>query len=103
MIGMFCYNSLGVYFAGQVTLFILGTTVFSILSALWFRGRLWNYFVVVIIVAVCAVVMAFLFPMIELLLDAILNEKMKKVGEKIRLQHKMLREHYAKNSTEAGS
>ena len=100
VIAMFCYNSLGAFFAGHTALFIGGASIFSSLAALWFRGRLWNYVTAVVVIAVCALVLAFVFPIVELLLEAILNEKMKKVGEKVRQQHKLLKRHYEGKSTE---
>lgn len=99
VIAMFCYNSLTDALLAGRAIFYVGLSLFSILAALWFRGRIWNYGIVLGIVAVLALVVALLFPMIELLLDAILNEKLKKVGEKVRQQHILIKNYYEAKET----
>lgn len=99
VIAIFCYNSLVAALLAGGVIFYVGVSLFSILAALWCRGSMWNYGVVLGIVAVLAVVVALLFPMIELLLDAILNEKLKKVGEKVRQQHILIKNYYEAKET----
>ena len=94
VIGMFCYNSLGSTVLQQNMVIMVALAIFSLLAALWFRGRFWNYIIVVGMIAVLAIVVAVAFPIMELLLEAILNEKLKKVGDKVRHHHDILQKHY---------
>eukprot|EP00977_Amphora_coffeiformis_P001165 scaffold244_cov172-Amphora_coffeaeformis.AAC.18 len=66
------------------------------LLALWFRGRFWNYTLVIAFIAFMALFVALAFPVMELVLEAVLNEKLKKVGEKIRSHHRQMEAYYGK-------
>jgi len=94
VIGMFCYNSLGTTVLQQNKIVMVATAIFSLLAALGFRGKFWNYAIVVVLIAIVALLVAVAFPIIELLLEAILNEKLKKVGQKVRHHHEILQKHY---------
>ena len=48
----------------------------------------------VVLDVILAVLVAMAFPIMELLLEAILNEKLKKVGEKVRDHHRQLQSYY---------
>ena len=68
--------------------------IFAMLAALWFRGSVWNYFWVVLLEAILAIFVAMAFPIMEMILEAILNEKLRKVGDKVRAHHAFLEKHY---------
>lgn len=92
VIGMFTLNSIGSSAASPPV--YLGTAVFSSISALWFRGRFWNYAIVVGLEAFLAIFIALAFPIMEMVLEAILNDKLKKVGDKVRAHHQHLERYY---------
>lgn len=72
-----------------------GISVLAGLIALWFRGKFWNYALVIGFEAFMAIFIALAFPVMELVLEAVLNEKLKKVGEKIRTHHRQMEAYYA--------
>lgn len=92
VIAMFTLNSMG----GVVksSSHYLGVGVFSTLSALWFRGKFWNYAIVVGLEVFLAIFIAMAFPIMEMVLEAILNDKLKKVGDKVRAHHHQLERYY---------
>ena len=99
VIAMFMYNS----FSGMSVIQSLKPMIVwgvigisSALIALWFRGNLWNYVIVIVIIAIVALLVAMAFPIMELIVDAILNEKLRKVGDKVRHHHQVLHTHYEK-------
>lgn len=94
VISMFIYNSLALPELQKNRAVLLGIAIFSVLAALWFRGRFWNYVTVVGLIAVIAILVAVAFPIMELLLEAIINEKLRKVGDKVRHHHQVLQQHY---------
>ena len=92
---MFTYNS--IENKPSMTPVYLGSTmVFGILAALWFRGRFRNYAIVLGLEVFLAIFIAVSFPVFEMILEAILNDKLKKVGDKIRAQHKAMERYYQK-------
>jgi len=94
VISMFTYNSVSTTPQQLSPIVLGGTVVFSTVAALWFRGKFWNYAVVVTFELFLAIFVAMAFPVMEMVLEAILNEKLKKVGEKVRLQHKHMEKYY---------
>jgi hypothetical protein len=92
VIFMFSYNSATIL--PRTTLITSAIALFAILAALWFRGSFWNYLMVVAFEALLALMAALAFPMMELLLEAILNEKLRKVGDKVRAHHAVLERYY---------
>jgi hypothetical protein len=97
VIGMFLYNSLS-FLPLHNALVLAALVAFSLLSALWFRGNWWNYAVFIGLIVLFAVIVALAFPIMELLFEAILNEKLKKVGDKVRHHHQILQNHYEKKA-----
>jgi hypothetical protein len=98
VIGMFLYNSLS--HLPIFNIFIgLGLSVLSLLLALWFRGSIWNYGIVVVIIGIFAVLVALAFPIMELIIESILNEKLKKVGDKVRHHHQVFVAHYERRTS----
>ena len=94
VITLFTLNSLDGTSRG--TVIIGGVSVVAGLLALWFRGKFWNYAIIIAFEAFMAIFVALAFPIMEMLLESILNEKLKKVGEKIRAHHRHMEKHYAK-------
>jgi hypothetical protein len=96
VIAMFTYNSIPNIPASIPTVVWAGSLAFgSSLLALWFRGKFWNYFWTILFIVFLGVFVALAFPVMELLLEAILNEKLTRVGEKIRAQHRHMEAYYA--------
>lgn len=93
VIFMFIYNSL-LPTQQQNILVKAAVTVFSLLTALWFRGKFWNYVIVIGFELFLALFIAVSFPIFEMILEAILNDKLKKVGDKVRAQHAYMERHY---------
>ena len=91
VIGMFTYNSLALRSAPV----LLGIAVFSMLAALWFRGKFWNYVIALGLEVFLAIFIAMAFPIMEMVLEAILNDKLKKVGDKVRAHHQHLERYYS--------
>ena len=92
VICMFTYNSATAIPKNVLTM--LGLSIFSILAALWFRGNIWNYAIVIGMEAFMALFVAMAFPIMELILETILTEKLRKVGEKVRAHHQQLEAYY---------
>jgi hypothetical protein len=95
VIGMFIYNSLS-FVTVKKPVVLAGIAVASLLLALWFRGSVWNYAAVLGLIVFFALIVALGFPIMELILESILNEKLKRVGHKVRLHHQVLQAHYEK-------
>lgn len=49
------------------------------LLALWCRGKFWSYAILIAFEAFMAIFIALAFPVMEMILEAVLNEKLKKV------------------------
>lgn len=97
VIAMFLYNSLS-FFPLQNKIVLAALTFVSMLLALWFRGSWWNYAVVLGLLVFLALIVALGFPLMELVLEAILNEKLRKVGDKVRHHHQVLQAFYEKKA-----
>mmetsp|Transcript_13758 Transcript_13758/g.17953 ORF Transcript_13758/g.17953 Transcript_13758/m.17953 type:complete len:360 (+) Transcript_13758:146-1225(+) len=92
VVALFTYNSVSSIPWNAITFGVLGLA--GSLLALWFRGSFFNYLAIVVLEVILAVLVALAFPIMELLLEAILNEKLKKVGEKVRDHHRQMEEYY---------
>ena len=97
---MFTYNSMESKPSMANPLYLGSTMVFGILAALWFRGRFRNYAIVLGLEIFFAIFIAVSFPVFEMILEAILNDKLKKVGDKIRAQHKAMEQYYQTKGTD---
>ena len=93
VIGMFLFNS--IVGLPRTPLVLVGIAIFSAFLALWFRGYWWNYLIVVALEVFLVLFVALAFPVMELILEAILNEKLRKVGDKVRQHHALLERHYS--------
>lgn len=99
---MFTYNSIEVKPSMSNPMYLGAILAFGILAALWFRGKFWNYAIVVGLEIFLAIFIAVSFPVFEMILEAILNDKLKKVGDKIRAQHKFMERYYQERSGNVG-
>eukprot|EP00934_Nitzschia_sp_Nitz4_P001169 Nitzschia sp. Nitz4//scaffold298_size22859//3579//4653//NITZ4_008527-RA/size22859-snap-gene-0.7-mRNA-1//1//CDS//3329546317//1169//frame0 len=92
VIGMFTFNSMsGVQKSPPL---YLGIAIFSTLLALWFRGKFWNYVIVLALELFLAIFIAMAFPVMEMVLEAVLNDKLRKVGDKVRAHHEYMERYY---------
>jgi hypothetical protein len=87
---MFLYNSV----PQKSPIIVTITAVVSFLLALWLRGNPWKYLTLVGLEVFVAVVAALAFPVMEMILEQILNEKMRRVGEKLRAHSERLEAYY---------
>lgn len=64
----------------------------SSLLSLWLRGRFWRYATLLGFEGVVALLVVMAFPVMEMILESIVDEKMRKVGEKIRAHDRRMKE-----------
>jgi len=81
---------------------VLVCVAVSLLCTLWLRGRFWRYTSILMIEGVIAMVCVVIFPIMEMILESIVEEKMRKVGEKIRQHDRRMRELLMKKKKEQG-
>jgi curved DNA-binding protein CbpA len=93
VIFMFTFNSMGLT-QQQNILITAVVACFAIIAALWFRGKFWNYVIVIGLECFLALFIALSFPIFEMILEAILNDKLRKVGDKVRAQHVFMEKYY---------
>ena len=103
LIFMFTYNSMVEKPSMSNPIYVGAILVFGIVAALWFRGKFWNYAIIIGLEIFAAIFIAVSFPVFEMILEAILNDKLKKVGEKIRAQHKCMERYYRSDNTDSGT
>jgi hypothetical protein len=63
---------------------IVGIGAFSSVLAIILRGLIWRYITLFLMVGGTAIVSVIVFPILDMLLEEIINEKMRKVGDKVR-------------------
>lgn len=91
LIATFAYNSIG-----KASPLILGlVSIVAAMVAFYLSGKVWRYFWVVFIVGVASLIVAICCPIMELILEAVLAEKLKKVGERVRQHHEILERYYS--------
>lgn len=91
MVTWFTHNSLP---PQSTPMFFIIILVVAFILTLWLRGDLWKYLTLIILQICVAIVLALLFPIMEMLLEAILNEKLRKVGDKVRAHTKRMEAYY---------
>eukprot|EP00986_Skeletonema_menzelii_P009412 scaffold4277_cov140-Skeletonema_menzelii.AAC.5 len=77
-------------------------TTISGIFAVWLRGQFWRYATLLGFQGVIALLVVLAFPIMEMILEQIVEEKMKKVGEKIRAHDARLRELQRKRNMGGG-
>ncbi|KAL3773388.1 hypothetical protein ACHAW5_010994 [Stephanodiscus triporus] len=87
-------------FEKQPRALVVAFAVLSLLSSLWLRGRFWRYATVLVLEGVIAMLCVVIFPVMEMILESIVEDKMRKVGEKIRAHDKRMRELLSKKKKE---
>lgn len=97
VIAQFTLNSMPDIAFSSVTTLAIYCVAFLI--ALWFRGLFWNYVLVLGLEAFATLFVAMSFPIMEMLLEAILNEKLRKIGDKVRAHHQYLQQYYKQQNT----
>jgi len=70
----------------------MGYATLSAIVCLWIRGRVWRYTVVIVLELGLALTAVLVFPLMEMVLEEIMREKLKKIGEKVRAYAKILEE-----------
>lgn len=74
---------------------LAGIAFVASLLSLIFRGKFWNYFIAMVFEGGLLLVVVMAFPVIEMMLETILNEKLRKVGDKVRAHQKQMEAYYA--------
>jgi hypothetical protein len=71
-----------------------GFYVLCMLACLWLRGKTWRYVTVLGMEVGLALLAVLVFPVMEMILEEIMNEKLRKVGDKVRLYSKAMEQSY---------
>ncbi|CAB9523291.1 Pfam:DnaJ_C [Seminavis robusta] len=104
VIGMFIFNSTAGSLASSLGRPLYGgIAVFAMLVALWIRGRFWTYVTILLFQGALLLFVVMAFPVMEMVLETILNEKLRKVGDKVRAHQRQLEAYYANKLSEKGS
>jgi len=94
---MFCLNTVA---SKEISSFrptlVLGIAcyIFFGLIGLYIRGKGWRYLTFLAVELGCALVAVLVFPIMEMIMETLVDEKMKKVGERVRLYSKVMEENY---------
>mmetsp|Transcript_19224 Transcript_19224/g.22228 ORF Transcript_19224/g.22228 Transcript_19224/m.22228 type:complete len:405 (-) Transcript_19224:111-1325(-) len=72
----------------------IGLFILFMLVCLWIRGKTWRYVTILGFEVGLALLACLIFPIMEMILEEIMNEKLKKVGDKVRLYSKVMEESY---------
>lgn len=92
---MFTYNSLQQYNSPYLA---VGVALVAFLLTLWLRGNPWKYATAVALEALLALLAAMAFPIMEMILEQILHDKLRRVGDKVRAHAERLEAYYHANS-----
>lgn len=92
---MFTYNSLQHHNSPYLA---MGVAFVAFLLTLWLRGNPWKYATVVALEALLALLAALAFPIMEMILEQILHDKLRRVGDKVRAHAERLEAYYHANS-----
>ena len=79
----------------------IGFYVISLMVCLYLRGKTWRYMMVIAFEMGLALLAVIVFPIMEMILEEIMNEKLKKVGHKVRQYSKAMEESYNMKIEEA--
>lgn len=91
---MFIYNSVPHKTPAVATI----VAIVGALLTLWLRGNPWRYGTLVGLQVFVAILTALAFPVMEMILEQIVQEKMRKVGEKVRAHSERLEAYYSSNT-----
>ena len=79
-------------FEKQTRGLVVGFACLSLLFSLWLRGKFWRYSTLLALEGFIAMLIVIAFPIMEMILESIVEEKMRKVGEKIRAHDRRMKE-----------
>jgi len=74
------------------------TLIAAFIMALILKGRFWRYAFIVGIEGLLAIITVLIFPIMEMILEELINEKLKKVGEKVRSHTKRMEAEMKRNA-----
>ena len=80
----------------------VGFYVLSLLVCLWLRGKTWRYVTALGMEMGFALLAVLIFPVMEMILEEIMNEKLRKVGEKVRVYSIAMEKSYQRKLEEKG-
>ena len=86
VLGLFMYNAI----IPEHSAVSIAITVFAPIAAYFIGGSLWRYAALVGFEFLLGLILIIAFPMMEMILEELINEKLKKVGEKVRANAKRL-------------
>lgn len=75
----------------------------SLILSLWLRGRFWRYATLLGFEGAVAILVVMAFPIMEMILESIVEEKMRKVGEKIRAHDERMKNLLKRKREQQGS
>ncbi|KAL7541687.1 hypothetical protein ACHAXR_011694 [Thalassiosira sp. AJA248-18] len=78
-------------------------TILSLFLSLWLRGKFWRYATILGFEGILALLVLMAFPIMEMILESIVEEKMRKVGEKIRMHDVRMKEMLRRKREGSGS
>lgn len=94
---MFCLNTLAAKESSALRPnIVLGIGIYIVFAivALLLRGKGWRYLTLLGIEMMFALAAVLIFPIMEMILEEIMNEKLRKVGDRVRLYNKHMEESY---------
>ena len=71
---------------------MMACLIASTLMAWFLKGKFWRYAIILSIEAGLALIAVLAFPIMEMIFEEIMNEKLRKIGDKIRVQFKRMQE-----------
>ncbi|KAL7546871.1 hypothetical protein ACHAWF_010219 [Thalassiosira exigua] len=89
-------------FENRPTALLIPFAVVSTLLSSWLRGRFWRYATLLGFEGVVALLVVLAFPIMEMILESIVEEKMRKVGEKIRAHDERMKRLLRRKREEQG-
>lgn len=100
---MFCLNTIAAKESSAVRPnFVIGIAAYIAFAAiaLIVRGKGWRYITILGMEMILSLAAILIFPIMEMILEEIMNEKMRKIGEKVRLYNQQMEESYKKKMEE---
>jgi hypothetical protein len=96
VITIFSLNSMTTFehFHKSFLMMALSVGGVALVVAFWLRGSIWNYATILGLEVIVGALVALAFPIMEVLLENIINDKLRRVGEKVRAHHQQLEAYY---------
>ena len=82
---------------------MMACLIASTLMACFLKGKFWRYAIILSIEAGLALIAVVAFPIMEMIFEEIMNEKLRKIGDKIRVQFKRIQELQSQNNNASSS